>query len=85
MVSNRNYEDHKGSSAHLTNRRGGTHGTVWQEESFDRVLRSSEKLDEKIAYILENLVRRGLVRDWHDYQWLWYKEAPNPYALPRAT
>jgi hypothetical protein len=35
--------------------------TLWQEESFDHVLRSSESLDAKIAYILANPVRAGLV------------------------
>ena len=47
----------KGTSAHLINRQLGRPGRVWQEESFDRVLRVSEKLDEKIAYILDNPVR----------------------------
>ena len=51
----------KGTSAHLINRQLGRTGRVWQEESFDRVLRVSEKLDEKIAYILDNPVRKGLV------------------------
>ena len=37
----------KGASARLTNRELGRAGRVWQEESFDRVLRISEKLDEK--------------------------------------
>jgi hypothetical protein len=39
----------KGTSAHLINRRLGCTGRVWQEESFDRVLRVSEKLGEKVA------------------------------------
>ena len=47
----------KGTSAHLINRQRGGPRRVWQEESFDRVLRVSEKLDEKIAYILDNPVR----------------------------
>jgi len=51
----------KGTSAHMINRQLGRPGRVWQEESFDRVLRVSEKLDEKIAYILDNPVRKGLV------------------------
>ena len=38
----------KGASAHLINRRLVRTGTIWQEESFDRVLRCSEKLDEKV-------------------------------------
>ena len=53
----------KGASAHQINHRLARHGSIWQEESFDRVLRSSEKLDEKIAYILHNPVRYDLVRE----------------------
>jgi|SRR5882672_3604450 len=61
----------KGSSAHAINHRLGRHGPIWQEESFDHVLRSSESLDQKVKYVLENPVRGGLVKDWHDYRWLW--------------
>jgi hypothetical protein len=43
---------------------------VWQEESFDRVLRVSEKLDESIAYVLDNPVRKGLVHFAEEYRWL---------------
>jgi REP element-mobilizing transposase RayT len=61
----------KGASAHLINRRLGHVGTVWQEESFDHVLRSSENLDQKIQYVLDNPVRRRLVQDNSEYPWLW--------------
>jgi len=61
----------KGTSAHLINRKLGRVGRVWQEESFDRVLRLSEKLDEKIAYILDNPVRKGLAQSPQEYCWLW--------------
>jgi putative transposase len=64
----------KGTSAHLINKRLKTSGRIWQEESFDRVLRSSEKLDEKIAYVLDNPVRKGLVRRTGEYEWLWVAE-----------
>jgi putative transposase len=37
----------KSASAHLINRGLRRQGTVWQEESFDRVLRASEKVDAK--------------------------------------
>ena len=74
----------KGRAAHEINRRLERCGAVWQEESFDRVLRCSEKLDEKIAYVLDNPVRRGLVKDWREYPWVWFKEKPNPYA-PKIT
>jgi len=61
----------KGASAHLINRLLARSGRVWQEESFDRVLRCSEKLDEKVEYILDNPVRRGLVGNREDYPWTW--------------
>ena len=51
----------------------GRNGAVWQEESFDHVLRSSEGLDAKIEYVLQNPVRRGLVNDWREYRWAWQR------------
>lgn len=60
----------KGTSAHLINRQLGRPGKVWQEESFDRGLRVSEKLDEKIAYVLDNPARKGLVHSPEEYRWL---------------
>jgi REP element-mobilizing transposase RayT len=68
----------KSSSAHLINRRLGRPGRVWQRESFDRVLRVSEKLDEKMAYILDNPVRKGLVSSPEEYLWLWIAPRPEP-------
>jgi len=61
----------KGASAHKINRILGRKGRVWQAESFDHVLRSSESFDQKIQYLLENPVRLGLVRQWADYPWMW--------------
>jgi REP element-mobilizing transposase RayT len=73
----------KGTSAHVINRQRGGPGRVWQEESFDRVLRLSEKLDEKIAYILDNPVRKGLVSSSEEYRWLWVAPAVEPsFARP---
>jgi REP element-mobilizing transposase RayT len=72
----------KGASSHAINRHSGNHGAIWQEESFDRVVRSSESLDAKIAYILENPVRKALVQDWRQYRWIWQSPGRNPYAPP---
>jgi REP element-mobilizing transposase RayT len=71
----------KGASAHRVNKFLGRKGRVWQPESFDHALRSSESLDAKIQYLLENPVRQGLARDWHEYPWLWKKAFVNPYSL----
>ena len=46
-------------------------GNVWQDESFDHVLRSSESIREKVEYICQNPIRAGLVEDEDQYPWLW--------------
>ena len=61
----------KGSSAHSVNKLLGRQGPVWQEEYFDHAIRNYESLREKIEYIRQNPVRRGLVRVAEDYPWLW--------------
>jgi len=75
----------KGASAHKINQHLDHHGTVWQEESFDRVLRSAEDINAKILYILENPVRGGLVSNWRDYRWAWHRPFANPYAPAGST
>jgi REP element-mobilizing transposase RayT len=61
----------KGTSARSVNKLLNSSGPVWQEESFDHVLRSQESLEEKREYIRLNPVRRGLVQKPEDYKWLW--------------
>jgi len=70
----------KGFSAHGVNKKLGRKGQVWQPESFDHVVRSSENLDAKITYLLENPVRAGLVGEWTRYPWLWRKPFVSPFA-----
>jgi putative transposase len=70
----------KGASAQKINQQLGRSGRVWQTESFDRVLRSSESLDAKVAYILENPVRKALVKRWEDYPWLWRRCEESPHT-----
>ncbi len=61
----------KGTTAHRINKLLGRAGPVWEEESFDHVLRSDESLREKAEYIRENPVRAGLVGEEEEYRWLW--------------
>lgn len=69
----------KSFAARRINTRLGTQ-KLWQEESFDRVLRSSESFDAKLAYILANPVRKGLVTIPEDYRWLWRRPIDDPYT-----
>ena len=61
----------KSTTAHRINKLLHRSGPVWEEESFDHVLRSSENLDQKVDYILENPARSGLVSRPQEYPWLW--------------
>jgi hypothetical protein len=61
----------KGSAAHAINKALGRRGPVWQDESFDHVLRSDESAVSKVEYICENPVRRGLVASVEEYRWIW--------------
>ena len=64
----------KGASAHSVNQMLQRSGPVWQEESFDHVLRSNESFEEKLEYIRQNPVRRGLVTRPEEYRWLWVEQ-----------
>jgi REP element-mobilizing transposase RayT len=61
----------KGPAARSVNMLTGTHGALWQDESFDHILRSNESFDEKLEYIRRNPVRRELVAKPEEYEWLW--------------
>ena len=61
----------KGASAHSINRALGRKGPVWQDESHDHVLRSDESEFEKVDYVCQNPVRKGLCRHESEYRWIW--------------
>jgi REP element-mobilizing transposase RayT len=72
----------KGTSARSVNKLEGSFGPVWQEESFDHVLRSQESLEEKREYIRQNPVRRGLAKIPEDYKWLWLEKTAGNQTNP---
>jgi len=61
----------KGASAPSINKALNRRGRVWQDESFDHVLRSDESAQGKGQYIFENPVCKGLVKEVDEYPWLW--------------
>jgi REP element-mobilizing transposase RayT len=60
----------KSATAHRINRLLDVAGPIWEEESFDHVLRSQESFGEKCEYIRHNAVKGGLVSRPEDYGWL---------------
>src|SRR4051812_9582055 len=57
----------KGVSARLLNTRRGAHGPVWQDESWDRIVRDHDELVREVDYMFENPLRAGLIDD----PWNW--------------
>jgi REP-associated tyrosine transposase len=63
----------KSESAHRINKLLGRKGRVWQDESFDHVLRREEGIDAKLEYIRQNPVRAQLVLEPSEYKWMWFE------------
>jgi len=61
----------KDASAHRVNRLLRRRGTLWQRESFDRIIRAGENLMKKCTYLCENPVRAGLAHSPDQYPWTW--------------
>jgi len=61
----------KGVSARRLNELRGTTGGVWQDESWDRILRDAAEFEEKLQYMIDNPVKLGLVNDGMEYDG-WY-------------
>jgi len=64
----------KSFTAHEINRVEGTRGQVWENEVFDRYIRSDQDLEEKFQYILRNPWDSGIVSPTEDYPWIWTQE-----------
>ena len=62
----------KSVSSHRINKFAGVKGQrVWENESFDRVIRSERDLEEKFHYICRNPWDSGAAEANEDYAWLW--------------
>jgi REP element-mobilizing transposase RayT len=64
----------KSESAHRVNKLLGRKGRVWQDESFDHVLRREEAIEAKLEYIRMNPVRAALVQEPEEYKWMWFQK-----------
>jgi REP element-mobilizing transposase RayT len=60
----------KGRSARNINQLLKREGSLWIAESFDHIIRREEELAEKVEYVRQNAVAKGLVTQPEDYEWL---------------
>ena len=63
----------KGVSARNINKLLGKKGSLWQDESFDRIMRA-EEFEFKRNYIIANPIDAGLCKRPEEYQWLWLQK-----------
>ncbi|MCU0444572.1 MAG: transposase [Microscillaceae bacterium] len=62
----------KGFTAYQANRQLGRKGHFWQAESYDRVIRTQEELENIIRYVLNNPVKAGIVDDWEAFPYSYH-------------
>ncbi len=72
----------KSYSAKEVNKLDEVKGTLWQEERYDRFVRSDQDLQEKFHYLCRNPWTAGLVQENEPWPWLWTLdiEARKPYV-----
>ncbi len=61
----------KSFTAHEINKLEKTSGQVWENESFDRMIRGDADLEEKFHYICRNPWDSGVAPMTQNYAWLW--------------
>jgi REP element-mobilizing transposase RayT len=60
----------KGFTAYRANELLGRHGhAFWQDESYDRLVRSETEFDRIRCYVEENPVKAGLVKEAQEHPW----------------
>lgn len=64
----------KSYSANQINQRNGRSGPLWQDESFDHIVRDAVSWQEKFDYIRNNPVKAGLVKAPGEYGWVYPQE-----------
>ena len=65
----------KGPVAVYANRLLGRTGAFWVKESYDRYIRNARDLKNTILYTVNNAVKAGLVDDWRDWPFVYWKNA----------
>ncbi len=64
----------KGFSAREINKVRGTKGALWQDESYDRIVRDYDEYLEKWDYIRSNADKARLCQTPEEYPFLWEPE-----------
>lgn len=75
----------KSYTAHQINKAANKVGRVWQDESFDHVIRNEGEFLQKLKYIANNPVKAELAERYENYKWLYVKGWINEYSQTEGT
>jgi hypothetical protein len=64
----------KGFTAHECNLLLGREGESWAHESYDHYIRDNDERCRIVAYVLNNPVKAGYVKDWRAWKWNYRRE-----------
>jgi len=64
----------KGFTAHECNSLLERQGEFWAHESYDHYIRNNQERQRIVAYVLNNPVKAGYVRDWREWKWNYCRE-----------
>jgi REP element-mobilizing transposase RayT len=59
----------KSYTSHEANKILKRKGNFWSREYYDHLIRSSEQFGRLLVYVLENPVKAGLCKRWHEWPW----------------
>jgi REP element-mobilizing transposase RayT len=65
----------KGRTGHACQSLLGREGRFWARESYDHVVRDEEEFVRVLAYIVNNPVKAGLVRNWREWPHTFVEES----------
>jgi alanyl-tRNA synthetase/REP element-mobilizing transposase RayT len=75
----------KSFTAHEINKLEEASGQVWENESFDRMIRGDADIEEKFHYICRNPWVSGVVPPTENYPWLWTPDFSRSAVVPTAS
>lgn len=61
----------KSYAAHQIQKRRKRVGSIWLDESFDRIVRNDAEFREKLLYMAHNPIKEGLARAEGEYPYFW--------------
>jgi hypothetical protein len=71
----------KGFTSHECNRLLQREGEFWAHESYDHYIRDNEEWQRIVAYVLNNPVKAGFIKEWRQWKWNYRRDCERKPSL----